>query len=187
MSFSERRKFLWILFLLGLAAIVVAANATTLAHLRFDDLAQKSSAVARLKCLSSRSKWENGEIWTETQFEVLDTEKGLLPGLVTVRTLGGAVGGLHSRVAGTPEFRAGEEVYLFLWGTPDQPFRVLGWEQGTFRIARNARTGAETVTQDSAAEPVFDPATKQFTREGIRNLPKAMFREKLRQALAAER
>jgi hypothetical protein len=185
MSFLERRRYLWILFLpeLALLAIALATSATTLARLQFAQLAQESTAVARLRCLSSESLWEGGEILTETRFEVLELEKGLLPRLVTVRMVGGRTGHLHSRVDGVPVFRPGEEVYLFLWGREGQAFSVMGWSQGTFRISRNARTGAETVTQDSAATPVFDPQTQEFRREGVRNLPLIIFREKLRRTL----
>lgn len=188
-SYRERRRFLWILFLGGLAvlALAVALSATTLSRLRFTELAQESTAVARLRCLSAISRWEKGEIWTETRFEVLETEKGLLPGLVSVRMLGGRVEHLHARVDGVPAFRPGEEVYLFLWGRAGEPYAVLGWSQGTFRIEKNPQTGAETVTQDSAAMPVFDPQTQQFRREGVRNLPVDLFRERLRGALERRR
>ena len=189
LSYRERRRFLLIMFLGGLAVLALAAalSATTLSKLRFAELAQKSTAVARLRCLSAISRWENGEIWTETRFEVLETEKGLLPGLVSVRMLGGHVEGIRSSVEGVPAFRPGEEVYLFLWGKAGEPFSVLGWSQGTFRIARNPETGAETVTQDSAAMPVFDPQKQQFRRDGIRNWPVVFFQEKLRGALMQRR
>ena len=186
MSFVQRRKFLWLcllasLILLGLTAAF--ANATTLARLNFNDLAQQSSAVARLRCLGSEFHWDRGELWTETRFEVLERNKGLLPGIVTVRTIGGVSGHLHSQVDGVPVFRPGEEVYLFLWERPGEPFRVLGWAQGTFRVARNADSGVETVTQDSANAPIFDPRTRTFRHGGIRNLPVAIFQLKLRRAL----
>jgi len=185
MSYKERRRFLWTLFLgaLAILALTVALSATTLSRLRFTELAQESTAVARLRCLSAVSRWEKEEIWTETRFEVLEAEKGLLPRLVTVRMLGGRVEHLHARVDGVPVFRPGEEVYLFLWETAGESYAVLGWSQGTFRIAKNPQTGVETVTQDSAAMPVFDPQTQQFRREGIRNWPVELFRERLRGAL----
>jgi hypothetical protein len=75
---------------------------------------------------------------------------------------------------------------VFLWGREGEPFRVLGWSQGTFRITRDQRTGVELVTQDSAAVPVFDPLTRQFRHGGIRNLPVAIFQLKLRKALQQE-
>ncbi len=183
MSYIQRRRFLWILFLAGLVLTAIVANATTLARIGFDQLAQQATAVARMRCLGAESRWENGEIWTETRFEVLERSKGLLPGIVTVRMLGGSAGHFHSRVDGVPAFRAGEEVYLFLWGHEGEPYRVLGWSQGTFRISRDEQSGIEKVTQDSAAAPIFDPRTREFRRGGIRNLPVAIFQLKLRRAL----
>ena len=186
MSFVQRRKFLWLCFLAGLILLGLTAafaNGTTLARLRFEDLAQQSSAVARLRCLGSEIRWERGELWTETRFEVVERNKGLLSGIITVRTIGGVSGHLHSRVDGVPVFRADEEVYLFLWERPNEPYRVFGWAQGTFRIARNRDTGLETVTQDSANAPLFDPRTHTFRHGGIRNLPVPIFQLKLRHAL----
>ena len=183
MSFVERRRFLWILLLVALGLLAVVANATTLVRLRFEELARQATAVARLRCLGTRSFWESGEIWTETRFAVVEQNKGELPQLVRVRMLGGSVGNLHSRVEEVPAFHAGEEAYVFLWGPEGEPFRVLGWSQGTFRIRRDPKTGLETVTQDSAAAPIFDPSSRQFRHGGIRNLPVAIFQLKLKKAL----
>jgi len=183
MSFVQRRRFLWILFLTGLALLAIAASATTLSRLRFEELANQATAVARVRCIGVESHWQSGEIWTETHFEVVELNKGLLPGVVNIRMLGGQIGSLHSRIEGAPKFQVGEEAYLFLWGHEGEPFRVLGWSQGTFRISRDARTGIERVTQDSVAAPVFDPRTRQFRHGGIRNLPVAIFQLKLRKAL----
>ncbi|MGH9744078.1 MAG: hypothetical protein ACRD51_17180 [Candidatus Acidiferrum sp.] len=186
MSYAQRRRFLWILFLGGLVLIAVVASATTLSRLKLDDLALESTAVARLRCVSTKSLWDQGEIWTETKFEVVEREKGVLPGIVTVRLLGGNVGHLRSHVEEVPEFRAGEEVYLFLWSREGAPYQVLGWSQGTFRIARDSRSGLEVVTQDSASSPIFDPQTRDFRRAGIQNLPVAIFRERLHKVLREE-
>jgi hypothetical protein len=185
-NYVQWRRFLWILFLGGLALLAVVASATTLSQLKLEDLALESTAVARLRCLGATSRWEQGEIWTETRFAVVQREKGELPGVVTVRLLGGNVGHLRSHVDEVPAFRAGEEVYLFLWARDGEPYQVLGWSQGTFRIARNSQSGLEVVTQDSASSAVFDPQARVFRRGGIRNLPVAIFREKLHKALRQE-
>ncbi len=69
MSFVERRRFLWICFLVVLALLALTAaitNGTTLARLRFEELVRQSNAVARLRCLGSQFRWERGELWTET-------------------------------------------------------------------------------------------------------------------------
>src|SRR5882672_835211 len=157
MNYVQRRRFLWILFLGGLALLAaVVASATTLSQLKLEDLAQESTVVARMRCLGATSQWDKGEIWTETKFEVLEREKGALASIVTVRLLGGRVGHLRSHVDEVPAFRVGEEVYLFLWAREGEPYQVLGWSQGTFRIARNPQSGLEIVTQDSASSAVFD-------------------------------
>lgn len=183
MSFVERRRFLWILFLAGLCLIALAARATTFARLRFEDLTRSASAIARLRCLSAESRWEHGEIWTEMLFRVVDTEKGLLPGVVTVRLPGGRVGHVESHVDGVPRFQPGEDVYLFLWSQGEGPYRVLGWTQGTFRILRNPRTGRESVTHDAASTLIFDPGSKTFRREGITKMGVEQFRERVRSVL----
>ena len=103
---------------------------------------------------------------------------------MTVRMLGGRADGITSRVDGVPAFRAGEEVYLFLWGKPGESYRVLGWSQGTFRIIRDARTGVEKISQESSSTNL-DQSTRQFRAgDGIRGMALPMFQEKLRQALS---
>src|SRR3979490_650126 len=87
MSFAQRRKFLWICFLAGLVLLGLTAaftEGTTLARLRFEELAQQSSAVARLRCLGSEFHWERGELSTATSFEIPDRNKGLLSGILPV-------------------------------------------------------------------------------------------------------
>jgi hypothetical protein len=69
-----------------------------------------------------------------------------------------------------------------LWGKAGEPYRVLGWSQGTFRIIRDTRSGAEKITQESASAN-FDQRTRQFHADGIRGMALASFQEKLRQAL----
>jgi len=179
MSYVQRRRFLWVLFLAGLALLALAANATTLARLQFFQLVRNSSAIARLRCVDMQTRLEGGEIWTDWVFEVLQFDKGYLPSRIVVRTPGGVYEHLHSHVDGVPEFHPGEEVFLFLTGRPGFPFRIVGWTQGTFRIHRNGFASLETVTQDSAGVPVFDPETRQFVKTGIRDVRTDVFLEKL--------
>jgi len=187
MCYRLRRKLLWTLFLIGLAVLAVAAaSATTLVRLGFDELAQRATAIMRVRCLGSASVWRNGEIWTDTEFEVLEVSKGTTSGIVRVSLPGGRVDHLQSRVDGVPVFRAGEEAYLFLWDANGRETYVLGWTQGTFRIAHDPQTGIARVTQESAATPIFDPATKQFRHGGVRNLLLADFQLKLKRALEKE-
>lgn len=179
MSFVQRRQFLWVLLLIGMALIVIVANATTLARLQFYQLVEHSSAIARVRCLRADMRMENGEIWTDTVFAVVQHDKGFLPSPIVVRMPGGKFLHLNSHIDGVPEFRPGEEVYVFLTGQPGKQFHIVGWSQGTFRIHKDSLTGIETVTQDSAGVPMFDPETNKFTKSGVKGLRIDRFLERL--------
>lgn len=183
MSFVMRRKLLWTLFLFGLVLLALAANATTLARMSFDELARQATTIVRVRCLDSASLWRNGEIWTESEFEVMETNKGTSPGILRIALPGGRVAHLQSRVDAVPTFHTGDDAYLFLWEAPGRGTYVLGWTQGTFRVRRDAQTGLELVTQDSASMPLFDPATRKFRHGGVRNLALPAFQLKLKRAL----
>ena len=186
MSYKDRRRFLWVLFLIGLALIAVVAQATTLVRLRFQDLVHYSYSIARVRCTHAETRMESGEIWTDTTFRVLSYNKGYLPEEIVVRQPGGKFQHLHSHVDGTPEFRPGEEVYLFLTAHPGNQFLIVGWSQGTFRIHRDLRSGGETVTQDSAEIQVFDLASNSFTKGGFKNIAVDAFEQRLRRELSRE-
>lgn len=184
MNYAQRRRFLWVLFLVGICLIALVSQATTLIRLSFPELVRQATAIAHVRCTASESVTVRGEIYTETRFAVLDSAKGDLPSEITVRLPGGHYAHLHSRVDGTPQFRPGEELYLFLWnGGASEAFSVLGWSQGTFRIHRDPRAGEQSVTQDSTDTPVFDAGTHSFARAGIHNLRLGEFQEKLRQEI----
>ncbi len=166
-------------FALGTTAL----GATTLARMNLDELVGAAEVVARVRCLENEGRWENGEIWTFTSSEVVETLKGVAPRLVTVRLLGGRVGHVISAVEGAPRFRPGEEAVLFLERTRWGDFSVTSWAQGTFRIRFDAQTGQESVTQDSSRVSVFDPATRQFRPSGVRKLPLEAFKQRVAEAL----
>lgn len=176
-----RRSFLPLFLVLLLGA--GAAAATTLARMNLDELAAAAHVVVRARCLGNETRWERGEIWTFTSFEVIETLKGAVPRLLTVQLLGGQMEHLISTVDGVPRFRAGEEVILFLERTPANDFCVTSWAQGTFRIRRDAHTGQERVTQDSSRLAVYDPAAREFQTKGVRDLPIEVFRQRVAAAL----
>jgi len=173
-------------FLLLLAALLFlpAIRATTLARLSLDQLAAGSDAVARVRFARTETRWENGSIWTVTTFDVVETLKGQLPPEIEVRLPGGRVGHLTATVEGTPKFNPGSEAVVFLQPSRAGGFTVAGWVEGSFRISRDPRTGAETVTQDSSAFAVFDTATRTFHTEGIRRMPIERFRAQIAAAIA---
>jgi len=172
-----------------LAALVgcgAAARATTLEKMSVARMSQAAPAIVRARCVSNATAWEGREIWTFTTFEVSERWKQAagtpIPAQITVRLLGGTVGALTSHVSGVPRFAPGEEVVLFLQRTARGDFSVVSWQQGTFRIRRDAGSGKEEVTQDTAAFDTFNPHTRQFEAGGIRKMRIESFRAKVEAA-----
>ena len=162
------------------------ASGTTLMRMSLAQISQTAQVIVRARCIGNSTRWDAGEIWTFTSFDIEETWSGSAPAQISVRLLGGRVGNLTSTVSGVPRFSPGEEVVLFLETTARGDFSIVSWEQGTFRIRRDVRTGDEVAVQDTAAFPVFDPATRRFETIGIRNLPIAEFRSRVDAAVRGE-
>ena len=186
LHFKARMIFSRLLLLLALFSLLSlpAVRGTTLVRLSLDQLAAGSDAVARVNFASAESRWENGTIWTITTVKVVEIMKGDLPGEISVRLPGGRVGHLTSTVEGTPKFNMGDDAVVFLKRSRAGGFTVAGWVEGTFRISRDARSGNQTVTQDSSSFAVFDAATRTFRTEGIRRMPIDEFRARIATAVA---
>jgi hypothetical protein len=162
------------------------ASGTTLMRMSLAQISQAAQAIVRARCIGNSTGWDAGEIWTFTSFDIEETWSGSAPTQISVRLLGGRVGNLTSTVSGVPRFSLGEEVVLFLEPTARGDFSIVSWEQGTFRIRRDVRMGEEVAVQDTAAFPVFDPATRRFETIGIRNLPIATLRSRVEAVVRGE-
>ena len=173
------------LFALAACGCVVALHATTLLRMDLEQLARAADAVVRVRCTESASYTEQGNVWTRTEFTVIESLKGAPPSPITVRLPGGRLGQITVSIEAVPRFRPGEEGVLFLEELPTGDYTVTGWALGSFRIRRNDHTGEQTVTQDSSALAVFDPGSRRFVTEGIRDLPLGEFRRRLNTAFRA--
>jgi hypothetical protein len=170
------------------SCVIPAASATTLLRMSLAEMAQVSPLIVRARCVGNSTGWDGGEIWTFTTFEVREFWRGSagrrsVSGQIIVRLLGGSAGNLTSHVSGVPRFRPDEDVVLFLEPAAANDYSIVSWEQGTFRIGRDVRTGDETITQDSAAFATFNPATRTFAATGIRNRALTAFRSDVNAAL----
>lgn len=161
-------------------------GATTIKKMSLGQMTRVTPIIARARCVSNAEAWDAGEIWTFTTFDVLEPWKASgssIPQQITVRLLGGTVGVLTSHVSGVPRFRPGEEVVLFLQPAPNGDLSIVSWEQGTFRVHRDPRSGTPTITQDTAAFAVFNPRTRRFEANGLSNVPLSSFRQAVEAAV----
>lgn len=156
-----------------------ATAATTLLRMSLAEMSQTARVIVRARCAGNSTGWDAGEIWTFTSFDSKETWRGSTPARFTVRLLGGRIGNLTSSVSGVPRFGPGEDVVLFLEATARGDFSIVGWEEGTFRVRSDPRTGEDEVTQDTASFATFDPSTRQFEIEGIQHMPLTMFRARV--------
>lgn len=180
-----RRKIRLAILAAAFAGCGAAARATTLEKMSVARMSQAAPAVVRARCVSNATVWDKGEIWTFTTFDVSERWKQAgapIPAQITVRLLGGTVGALTSHVSGVPRFAPGEEVVLFLQRNGGGNFSVVSWQQGTFRIRRDAGSGKEVVTQDTAAFGTFNPHTRRFEAGGIRKMRIESLRAKVEAA-----
>lgn len=178
--------FLFVALLLSLFAPGKIARATTLMRMSLAQISRTARVIVRARCLGNSVGWDAGEIWTFTSVDVEEVWRGPAPARVVVRLLGGRLGNITSSVSGVPRFRTGEEVVLFLEPTPRGDFSVVSWQQGTFRIRPGARTGEESVVQDTASFATFDPATHRFQATGVQGLSLEGFRARVNAALREE-
>src|SRR5438105_2388677 len=100
------------------AAAPLVASATVIVPRTIEEMAQDSAYVVRGRVLSTSAAWDekHERIFTNTEIEVLDQIHGASdsPRRITVRTLGGEVGKIGMKVAGTERFTVNEEVVVFL-------------------------------------------------------------------------
>lgn len=177
-----------LLLLAGLAVLAIPGavmlRSTTLARMDVEELTKTATLVARARCLSIASRWEDGLLWTFTTFVVTETWKGPAPQTLTVRLVGGRVGERRVIVEGVPRFVPGEEVVLFLEPGGKGDWTVTSWAQGTFRVRPATAGETQVLTQDTGGMALFDAATRRFRAGGVRNMPVEELR---RRVLAASR
>jgi hypothetical protein len=90
-----------------------------------------------------RSVWnaKHTRILTEVDVSIAQQWKGQAPATVRVVQWGGTVGDVKMTVAGAPQWRAGEELVLFLERAGELGYRVAGFSQGRFVVEHDEITG----------------------------------------------
>ena len=128
----------------AVTALVFAATATatTMIKLSLKDLAKKSDAIVLARVEDQVSRYEqNKEIYTYYTLRVLEPVKGAKnEQTITIRQIGGIVDNIASVVPGTPRFRNGEEVVVFLTQKDATGYPwVMGLQQGKFSVVQDEK------------------------------------------------
>src|SRR5688572_2896616 len=150
--------------LVALIAYLRDADATIIVPTEDHHLIRQASTIVLGQVTRIESHWyaAKTQIYTHVGVRIEEVLKGELPEVeITVKQLGGTVGGLRSWIFGSPEFVVGERVVLFLTANPDGTLRVLSLYQVKFSIVLNSQTGEQFIYRDSSPEGV-----RQLARSG---------------------
>jgi len=155
----QRRTALALLAIFCLAAMPAAAS--TFLHMSTRDLVTQADALVRGRVVALESSWSDSGrvIVTDATIEVERTLLGSAPATVTVRTFGGQVDDVIVEAHGFPRFEQDEHVLLYLEADDDGTLRVLGYQQGHFRVV----TRLDGVT---LAVPMVEDGVRFFTAAG---------------------
>jgi hypothetical protein len=159
------RRFVMTCLML-LAAVSLEATVVVPADLR--ELSRDARAIARGQVVAVDAQWTGDRRTIETIVTLRAEEylKGQLGDTVQFRVPGGTLGRFRRVVIGAPRLEIGQHIIVFLGASgPAIPF-VLGFNQGLYRIASDAR-GSLLVTPP----PVLPGPTGPIVRGSAARVP----------------
>jgi len=175
-----------VLAIAALAMITASyAAATSVEKMSLRDLAKKSDAIVLARVEDETARYDtNKEIFTFITLRVLEPVKGpKKDDVITIRQLGGTVGQISSIVPGTPSFRKGEEVVLFLTqkDVAGYPW-VMGLQQGKYSVTADEK-GQKHVRNEIDGLTLVTPGGKASEADAGKAQPLQAFLDGLRTQL----
>jgi hypothetical protein len=163
-----------------------ALHATVLVPAEFREIVSGSQIIVHGRVAEVRGEWTDDRRRIDTII-TLDAGTYLKGGpgeRVTFRVPGGTIGRFRTLMVGAPEFRAGDEVVLFLKADGPSVAHVFGLSQGVFRVRRDARSGQRLVVPPALMAE--GEAPQKVTRGATDRRPVALatFQAQVRAALA---
>ena len=147
-----------IALLLAGAVVFGAFAGLTVKKTSVEELTSTSQLIVQARVGTAFAQWENKNIYTYTQLQVIESIKGSAPEKVTVKQLGGRVGQDALDVPGTPKLNEGDEVVLFLVRWNDA-YWVHSIVLGKFSVERSE--GRVEAINDLNNVGLIDPVTGQ--------------------------
>lgn len=134
--------------------LTTPANATQIPYRSVESMGSDAPFVVRGEVSGVRTFWNDthSRILTEVSVQVSERYKGAPPREVRIVQMGGVLDGVRMTVAGSLEWKSGEDVVLFLEDSLPGRYRVAGFTQGKFEVQRDPRTGEEFVMQASLGD-----------------------------------
>jgi len=176
----------------ALLCLPAVLRATVLLPIEFRELVSVSTVIAHGRVSDVHTDWVDGRRAIETfvTVDVSDYLKGNAGPSLVVRVPGGQLGRYRTVFVGAPEFARGDEVVLFLKGSPRSFKTIIGLSQGAYRVVLDPRSGRTMVTTPIVMSLTGDqPAPVSVVRgdPARRPLPIDAFRDAVRQVIAQGR
>jgi hypothetical protein len=143
--------------ILGLAAMLSLAPATTLERLSMEEMIAKSTRIVRGEAVASEGVRRGGIIYTDYTFRVSESLKGGAAGTLRLSVPGGSLGAARQSFAGTPSLRQGQEYVVY---------HIIGLSQGLFTAESNS-AGQVVLRRGPAAVQVVDQNGKEVASEVV--------------------
>lgn len=159
------KSTVWTVLFLCFLALAVPAGASTFLALSQEEMAEQADAVVLGKVLTVDSYWNAAGtvIVTEAMVEIEEKVLGDTPEHVRLLTFGGEVADYKIVAHGFPTFQKGERLLVYLEPAKDGFRRVLGYQQGQYRIRKDKQgkdiavptldLGAHVLLKDGTAAP----------------------------------
>jgi hypothetical protein len=173
-----------------LVFLPIVVRATVLIPIEFRELTTVSDVIVHGRVTDAHGQWTDGRRGVETlvTVDVSDYLKGNLGPTFTIHVPGGQLGRYRTIFVGAPEFRAGDEVVLFLRRLlPPQgaAYAIVGLSQGAFRVVPDVQSGRPTVVSPIVMS-ISPEAPEAVVRGDSHRKPVALdaFRDAVRQVLS---
>src|SRR5689334_3466542 len=163
------------------------ALATTVIPPSFDELVSRAEMIFQGSVTDVRSEW-TGEgaqrhIMSYVTLKVEDAIKGNPGSTVTLRMLGGTVGGETMEVTDAPKFKVGDRDILFVENNGTQFVPLVGIMHGRFRVQKDA-AGQDAVFTNEGL-PLSD-VSKLGKNEEAASAGRPISKQEFRQAIQAK-
>jgi hypothetical protein len=152
--------------------IAGALSATSVPSLTFEELTDQSELVVSGQITRSWSEWDSSHkfIWTHHELSVEATQKGSPASTVVVSEPGGTVADRGMVIAGSVDYKVGEQVAVFLQRMPNGYLRTTGWAQGKYSVDQAGHLHAQARLRDLEIVSVNSAKPVDARGESIRSL-----------------
>ena len=160
-------KRIWSPLFLVFCLVALPAFSTVAVLTSDADLTRSSRVILEGEVLSAMSQWEGDVIYSYIEVSVDRVLKGRLKGsTVVVKQIGGTVGETSWILHGSPAFKKGERVLLFLDTWDDGALRVSHLFMGKYDVVRDAKTGKMRAVRKAAegVEVMAGPSSGEITQ-----------------------